>query len=124
VLNRINDYDPNLFRFITDPDSYLKTYLRAHNQDAYNLIYNPLGWLVNMGYKVSHDLGDMFSDPKGYISRLVPGLPGELQGLITDPTGTVTTWLLAEIETKVSKYQDRLYNLGERVIRLFFEGIF
>jgi len=124
IMNRIQDGFPDVYDWLTDWHMVIDEWMFYNYHPVYLLFHDPGRGLLTLAAIISTELADFFQEPHGTIFIQVLNLFGLSPSFAADPKRYFWEWLIDGVETYIDDLKDSLYQLSERVIRLFWEGIF
>jgi hypothetical protein len=123
VRHRLQSFWSDAENLIRDPASWVRERLRSFWGEAETLIRDPRAWLAGKLQQHWPELYSFATDSTTWVKTKLAGFLGVPYSFWADPWGYMYDRFLTLLEQKAQAEKERLQRLGERLLRLLWEGV-
>jgi len=123
LLSLIKTIDPDLSAIISGGWHWIRDKMYIYMPALVSFADNPFGYIRDTLNAYIPGMSTFLSDPVVWLKLKFTDELGVSYSFWYDPWRYVWEYVLTYVEGYVITYQTRLYRLGERILRLFWEGI-
>lgn len=145
LQDRIRYNYPVLWAFVSDPRLYILARLWETHPELYWFLLDPLGWITHQIGDVLNEVRWFIRDPFHFVHWQLLKMDSPLAPFWWDPWGTIlieigeriglpAQWwwdwpdcvvdlVVDKAEGYYERHKDRVYHLGEHILRFMWEGV-
>jgi hypothetical protein len=123
VIDWIEDYAYWIRDFLDNPVWWFREVINAHMHNLYTFWQDPWKYIEDLLYYNAYDLWRIMNDFDGVLKDRLADWFGFGLDFWDRPFDWFTHAVLRVLETGSHEWRDRVYKLGQRLLRYFWEGV-
>jgi len=123
VLERLQDAYPEIHTLLTDTSEVINRIIEGLFSGWASFRQDPWQFILLQFYERNLPVYYFISDPENWVKLRIGRALDLRPGFTLDFRGALTAWLLDKLDDLWTDYRADLYQLGEKWLRYFWEGV-